>query len=313
MITADAGEIFVKKFLWWDAITHVGYGQWDHKLINTFDDADFVYDFRGGPEFMGIAARLGISWSHDIFDEFQGDSSLLESASVVGTLQSNVSSGTNITIQLGSGEAANFTEGNFYFFYDFRFLNADDAINYVKVTDVDTYSDQLVVEEMNSSRLAGSVISAYAHRFASLGSVPPSGSVPNKGRLPYVSYQADLANPERIMTVNFTTRGILMQLTYEVPYITGMDAEDLGRYAVQRPGVQEINNGRDFTGDSVDMNRGYGTLKGSWVTSNANIAQMLDGRLINNLQYIYAEIETTINTLGTASVVVLIPDFDSIT
>jgi hypothetical protein len=307
--TTTAGKVFVKGFLWWDNSTQTGYGQWFGKELFTYDDADFVYDFRGGAECLIIQTRLGSDWTTVIVDDFEGDTNLLESATKVGTLQSSATAGDSVTVQLGTGEASNFTANKYYYIFDF---DGHTYCEYVQCTAVDTGTDQITLSKLYKSYPSGAVVSAYAHRYYECSDGKRS-DVSYYSRdycqLPYYSY-----------TYSGSQVCIYDQSGYDYGsarlcvndyYLYTMDPNDEGYYAVQRPGLSEYYHpNANYSSDG--MNRSYGVCKNLYCTAKGTMAAAQDGRVIGANNWLFFQTMYYMTVGGSSTLATLFLDTESI-
>lgn len=315
MRTSTSGKVDVMFAMWHNTTTHFTYGYWSGYTINTYDDADFAYDFRAGEEVFGVASRLGTTWSVMFQDEFVGDSNLLEGTDKVGVLQSGVSAGSSVVLQLDTGEAANFTEGNYYYMFDF---SSQERVRYVKVSSVNTGADQITLETLGRDFNAGSVIAAYAHRFYTLGTGIGNESEPNLNddnsydypysRIPYVSAIDDSSCfHNQYAYINGSVQPVIAG-----EYITTMNPNDKGQYAVQRPGICELTRNNTSTGNATGMTEGYGVTKNSYMGMKNSLARFLDGRVINSKNYLYIGDADYLWRNGSYIVGIFVPDTESL-
>ena len=297
--TTEAGKMRIEAYLWWDVTGHQGYGRFASKYIKDYDSAQFVYDFRGGPEMLCISSRLGTDWDCFWIADWEGDANLVPGEHVVGTLQAGVTAGANVILQLDTGEAANFEEGYFYYLYDFGAdgINFHEWVNYVEVLDVDAYNDTIEISACNQDFPAGSVIAAYAHRYGCGLDFNPylTGAVGGWTacdygagvQMPYVSsygYENEGGTQQIEQNANWDFLGDAMGTGGSLPQTPGMAPNDMGQYACQRPLLYEAYN---KSGNTTDMNRAYGPMKNMWMTCANTLLQMTDGRRINNLNHVY--------------------------
>ncbi len=75
----------ISYWMWWNTSTHVGSNLW-HQACLTTQTSSFVYDFRGGPEILFMASRIGTSIYWSFVDEWDPIATLCESTSRFGTL-----------------------------------------------------------------------------------------------------------------------------------------------------------------------------------------------------------------------------------
>lgn len=318
--TTEAGTLRIEAYLWWDAAAHVGYGRWASKRMENYDAANFVYDFRGGPEIMLISSRLGALWTHVLLADWEGDANLVDGTHVVGVVQSGLTAGSNVLIQLAPGQAANFTEGHYAWLYDFE---GHDWCDYVRVDDVDAYHDRITINKCSQNFPAGSVIGAYVHRYCiinyeTLGFAgAPGGWTDNDKnmgvQIPYVSrYGYEMQKSTSAIYV-YCSGDVLdgaIGSGATLPTVPGMAPNDRGQFACQRPVIYEQQSAIGVSAD--DMNRGYGPVKNVWITCKTNMLQMTDGRRINNLNHVYLDDSNHFNMSGKSDQAVLIPDYDSV-
>lgn len=315
LYTTISGRVFIKHWGFWDASGHEGWLLIQRALLYTYDDADFVYDFRGGPTFMSLATRRGSTWEMFTCGKWTADSVLCEDTTVCGAFQAGVSAGSDVAVQLGAGEAANFTENGFYYVMDID--NNGGAyhcwVNYVKVTEVNTYTDVVHLQQIRHDFPAGTIIAAYPIRLYNLADRPEGGSTSRRIRIPMCSSKStdgsDWSYCISDGTSNQTWDGrgaISCYLDNNTTLLTHICPDDVGNYAIQRGYLVEEYKG-DTASDAGDMNRAYGSPEEIYVSSNENIAKMLDGREYNSRNYIRAY-----DGLTGSDTIILIPDYDSI-
>lgn len=286
--TNAAGYVWCREFLSWDDTNKILRGMWAGHRVNTVDAGDFAYDFRGGDECMGLFARVTTTWTHSIIDEWTGITAFVEDTNVTGTLQSLVSVGTDVVVQLDTGEASLFTVDHWYYMYDFNDRN---AVNYVKVTARDIGIDTITLEQVWDEFTAGGVIAAYAHRFYVYGSTADVSAF--SSHIPYCS-----DNPNAY--VFYDQVGTLYSVVDH--YLLGGFADvaqpdDNGLYACMRPIITEKYCNYGYANrNSQYMNRQYGKLKNMFM-SYGSMAQMLDYRVINSLNYLKIDSSISVNVL----------------
>jgi len=284
-IDAESGKIRAQYYCWWDTGTHIGQGLFAGYFINTYDDADFAYDFRGGDECMIIQSRLGTAWDSAMLDEWLGDTNLVEATTKVGVLQSGVVAGSDVVLQLNTGEAANFTLNKYYYIYDF---NGHTWANYCKCTNVNTGLDQITVGLINQNFPTGSVVCAYVHRWMASGNhlggwTADLNSPDYCSRIPYYSSISDQTRVIHNQTSSIQGASF-PAIVYQ--YVIKMAPNDEGVYAVMKPGVVEKGRPNGYAGDS-ENNRGYGTLKNLYVSALGSMARGLDGKVIAGNNWLY--------------------------
>lgn len=291
----NAGYISIHGLLYWDTSLRRGRVYWTGRELATYDAADFVYSFRGGAEQMMIVTRTGTLWNYILIDDYVGDPNLVEPASAVGVLQSGASAGSLVEVQLALGEAANFTINNFYFIYDFTATTTGTnatQVNYVKVTAVDTINDRIIIETLTNNFNSGAVISAYAHRFYSIGdSRSTFGYSPSViglddtysygpyARMPYYSCPVG-QSCYRAQGNNVSSDGVRTEYLSNV--ISTMAPDDRGNYAAQRPTLAEYAN------PNGSANRAYGITKNAYASAAGTASAWLDYRVVGGRQWLYA-------------------------
>jgi hypothetical protein len=115
--TATAGQVRVYFYLYWDAVNHVGLGMYGAHTLPTLDAADFIYDFRGGPEFLMLQTFTVSTWDGCFIDEMELDSNLIDSVSATTAVTNFTSADLQFRgLDLTGGSWANALDasGNFY-------------------------------------------------------------------------------------------------------------------------------------------------------------------------------------------------------
>ena len=317
MDTATSGRINIQFLMWHDTSTFTSYGIWFGQRLETYDDADFAYDIRGGDECFLFSTRLGSAWDSVGMDTFVGDPNLLEGTDKVGTVQSGASAGSSVVLQLDTGEAANFTANKYYFVLDFNGLT---RAQYVRVESVDVGTDQITIETLYQNVAAGSIVGAYIHRWVGFGNGSDSaayidnycvtyGSLECISTIPYVSS----VGSTYVMNNQNNVYGISGAVALDAArnYLLTMDPDDNGNYAVMRPGVYEKYIHNDFTTSSNGMNRAYGVLKNIYLIYTTSLSKFLDGKTISGKDYVFIQLESTVFNSGSASYSVLFLETES--
>ena len=301
--TSSPGRIDLIGYLWWDSVSHTGQSVWFHYYIATGDDVDFVYDFRGGDECIGIASRIGTDWDHFFYDDWEGDTSLVEGPDKVGVLQSGVTNGTSVVLQLDTGEASNFTQDNYYYIID---LDGHIWGNYVKVTNVNLGLDQITVDEISFDFPSGAVISSYPIRHYAVGTWHIAGTAQNA--FPMVSAKVGSDSPIAL-TGESDWLWQAMQADFLFQAIDRGAPNDDGDFVIQKPIVVEY---RSQNSQSIDANRTYGSTKNTYLVKIGTMAQMQDGRIIGGDNWIFASRSDFLFNGASADLGVLIPDTESL-
>jgi hypothetical protein len=211
-----------------------------------------------------------------ILDEWLGLVPLTEKEEITGELQSGVSAGSDVVLQLGTDEASNFTINRWYYIYDF---DGHTWINYTKCTNVDEVNDRITVQQITKNFPSGSVVCAYAHRFYMTGrgaGMPDPGRTYFKGVIPYVSSE----NQDRIIppddSIISAQKNRFLADAYVVTYTDARHPS--GSHLAQKPIIMEK---WDYNGSTDYMNRAYGQCKNLMVTDAEDLVQETGGRLID--------------------------------
>lgn len=273
---SSSDTILLQAYLHWDSSSHVGYGWWAGYQNGSLQTAGAPrkYDFRGGPETIIINTQnSGGGWEDmTILDEWLGLVPLTEKEEITGELQSGVSAGSDVVLQLGTDEASNFTINRWYYIYDF---DGHTWINYTKCTNVDEVNDRITVQQITENFSSGSVICAYAHRFYMTGRGAGSGSGRTffKGVIPYVSSenQNNVMPPDDSITSGQKNRFLVDRVVIYNEHLSGT-------HLAQKPIIMEK---WDYTGSTNYMNRAYGQCKNLMVTDVNDLVQETGGRLID--------------------------------
>lgn len=288
-VVNESGWVRTSHWLWWDNALHLGRGVYAGYRLQTYDAADFAYDFRGGEECMCLAARLGTSWSVTFIDTWVGDTNFIEGASSYGVVQVTVPSGSNLVIQLAAGQASNFMVGRKYIYYDFA---AGNQVYMVTVTAADAVTDEITLDSSVWDINAGGVIAPYAHRFYVAGDKGFVSGMLDIVNIP-ISYLSSMTDPAMPYTVagdslyNLHHNAWSLYGAYALSFmsIPSIGAPDrYGYYIVQRPSLIE---GKTHNGYFARTNPQYfGACKNIYVSSTVGLSQFLDYRTIGGKDYL---------------------------
>jgi len=311
IIQSYTGSRFViEAYLWWDVGAlppqGTGYGLWASAYVATVDDGPFVYDFRGGPEFIALSANNNESWSTFVLGDWFADSSTkwfpYDKTVASAVVNNPTGTGASAFVELADATEVNrFEVGEYYYLTDY---NGVEKAEYVKVTAKDitgpTYG--VTVEQINSTAFAvGSVLAAYAHRFYCFFT---NKQVTGTGKYDQViPYCSNYSNKAYVTGLN----EIKNEFTGSIGLLNVMQPDDEGNYAVEEPFVGEDIDGSN---GSDEMNNTLGKCVGCWMSSINGLTKMQIGRTIedppgNPLNFMYME-----NREGFAF---LAPDYDSTT
>lgn len=302
-----------------DTVTHFTPGIWSGQRIPTLDDSDFIYNVRGGDEGFMLHDVISATWHSVCWDEWVGVANKVEGTDKVGTLQSSVTAGSNVVLQLGAGEAANFTAEKYYFIYDFSTTSASghlklSNVQYVKVSSVNTSTDQITIYVLAYNFSSGSVIGAYVHRWASFG----DGNTPTiinissaYSKIPYCSsYNSGAA------TYAFHDQRSYLTAAIRAGWFSGFfvsSPDDEQKYDVMRPVVAEYTIENYSAGSSTDMNRWYGPLKNTYIIYLTSMLAGQEGKVINGKNYIFFKLFSAIFNDGGSSYSVMVLDSEATT
>lgn len=302
MKSTEVGCIRVENFLWWNKSTHTGYGYWGGYYVYTYDSATFEYRFRGGYCGIVIHSRRASSWSHAGVLDWEGDSNLVEGTDKYGVLQSGITAGSSVVLQLAAGQAINFTVNKWYFIFNF---DGQHWVNYCKVIARDTGADTVTVDYLQKNFQSGSVIASYAHRFHQFGN-GVSGDInsgnntawinDNRGKstIPYVSSNSYYTsygngsyaffNPSHYYLS--VSSGVRLAAIRDV--LERLNNDDYGLQAVMRPIIVEYYRGQDssYNTYNLGMNRAYGQTKELYFCYNNAFSTGADGKIINGKNYV---------------------------
>jgi hypothetical protein len=307
---SEAGSVRAQPYLWWNATTHCGYGLWAGKKITTSDDADFSYDFRGGDECMFIQSRIGTSWTCFYLDEFTGDVELLKPSTQIGVLQSGVTAGTSVVLQLDTGEAANFVINDYCFIID---MQDHSWVNCVKITNTDTGTDQITVDTISQNFPAGAIVGSYPHRYVSFGNytdtVANFNYASRLSKLPYINTPTQA----RVFHDQYSSISGTANIEYAPAYLARMAPRRNGSYATIFPGICEGYWENDVSGGNNGGNEAYGTLKNIIASPLGTMAAGQDGRVDSGKNYLFFLRSDSIANGGLYSIASCLLDTESTT
>jgi len=317
---SGGGYIQISGWLWWDAAgvsgpAHTGYHEWFRTNIDTLDDGEFIYDFRGGPRLISIAAKKSGDWDGivlmdwDPTNKYWGDQ---DPTTVGAVITNSPSAGTTVTINfLDYATASQFQLNKYYAIIDFNGNTKYDFVKVVRAA-VPSADNTIEVDRLlysytsngTSTDLSNPVMSLYPHRYIVFGDHPTGG----QGYWtvsPYCTFRSTLNDSSKMKGLN----GIEHRFTCRSELLFRMNRDDNGNYWAIPPVIHEFkNNGTSYQGNfNVDMNHAYGIPVETYYATNSGITQMEGGRNINGEPYIYAYgFDSGYRTGNT----VLIPDYD---
>lgn len=299
--TYAASDVWVpiQCCLYWNTTTHIGYGYWFGTILclNTATGNNY-YSIRGNTDVAVICARTstGASWTQFLFDNFIGASNplILEDPTKSGTLTSPATAGSFATLQLGSGQASNFTTGNSYYIYDFT---NHSWVDYVTVTGRNIGLDQITVDAISYNYPTGAIIGPYPHRFYVSGatgyaqtltgyvdnissSYHSQSGIGRRSTIPYVSAAPGYVFHNQTGSI-YGACNIDAQATVSYGALFRVDPDDNGRYLVQRPTIYEAY--RNNSDSAVGCDRFYGIASNIYIGTNTNFSTA--PRTIEGLDY----------------------------
>ena len=288
-VNSEAGYVRMQGMMWWDNTDHIARAIWMGFLLETYDSAIFAYQFIGGDEFLFMASQLGSAWYYQYVDTFTGITNKLEAITKIGVLQSGITAGSSVVLQLDTGEASNFTVDKFYYLYDFV---GHGWVNYIKVTARDTGADTVTIESCDQNFPAGTVLTPYAHRYYGAGSIryfdasPTNTNGASSGTtgfgavaFPYVSSSDQTA----VIHVQNSWISLQAQRLYYNNFLTVGDPDDEDYYDCMRLLFADGRNGKN---SSTSMNRIYSKSNNSLVTARGTMGQMVNTRTLNSIDYL---------------------------
>jgi hypothetical protein len=290
----------MQSLLWWDTTAKKAQGYFGGGRIATLDSQEFAYHFAAGAEAIGLFARIGTAWSNCILDEFESyGATFLEGTDKVGVLQSGITAGTSVVLQLATGEAANFTVGKNYYLYD---LDGHTWVDYATVTARDTGAHTVTLNIVNFNFPAGAVLCAYAHRHVFFTSNYTGGTNMSSNsytgyRIPYVSSLNSASyvvhnQTGEIMGVAGSDSTDQAFSMFASVYNRGTSVSESDDWLCWGAPILEIYRHNSVIGDSTSMNRILGKLKNIKIFMRGSLAQMQDTRTLNSIAYIVTDTNT---------------------
>ena len=303
--TASPGNILFEAYTWYDTCASEYNNRYYSESIGTLDGAAFVYDFRGGPNFISLGTRRGFNWDFFQVGDWTGDDRYVESADKTAVLMESISTtdvswsaGNDASVKVAVGESQNFTIDKYYYIYDASSgTQSTPWVNYVKILDkIETPSfDILHLDVSRYDFPTGSVLSPYLHRSYAWQRDYVSY---NDAKIPYVSMKSTDNYWYQIAQENY----IGVNFDFDSRFLHTMSPEEVRGYAVQRALICESASGH--------CNRVYGYPLGFYASDDDDLTQMLGGRIIDSTRYIYA---ASFSETYTLTLAFLLPDYDSTT
>ena len=134
---ATANRINFAMYTYWNATTHVG--TFKHSATSyylaTYDADPFTIWFSGNKNFGFVTLKLGVTYYCLYWGKFT------RYWNTLGTLQSSVTAGTGVTLQLGSGQANDFYVGESHLMLE----NSTNTMERVTITGVNKSANTVTV------------------------------------------------------------------------------------------------------------------------------------------------------------------------
>jgi len=297
MRTASPGIVYITTWMSWDKDIHRGFMSYNTKELNTVDDGDFTYDFRGGPECISFMTRIGSAWDAFFLDEWADLPTHVENSTKRGSTTAAVAAGAT-SFSVGVGQGANFTIGNDYFLLS---LDKMEACEYVTIANV--VGDVITVDDpVLFNFKSGSELTAYHLRVYATGNQVPS--LITSSPLMTLPLSSDRGKEWGFSstTVNYSAAEGDVN---EKSIIDGAPNHK-GEYVVQQPTIKEyFGNAGWYAG-----NRMYGIAKNQWFTAKLSMLQMGNGRTILGDVFAYYMPYNNISWAGVSTIAAMIPDTD---
>lgn len=199
-------------------------------------------------------------------------------------------------ITVGTGEGAQFVNGNYYFIYD---LLTRPSVNSFRV--ISKSVDELTIDRLYRPFPVGSKIGSYPHKFVIGGG--SSGLLTQGATIPYFNVAGTMAATNAIAGMahefpdsvypftnwwsGFPTYGGGIGFSTDNAYIDRMSPNRKGEYAVQRPGIAEYFAWGNASNQAGSGQTAYGQLKNIIVGSSAGMSPNIHGRKLSGIDYTY--------------------------
>lgn len=158
--SGTAGQILMYPYMGWNSTTRVGTQGWNTTLgyLTTTGNTTWTYVYASANENSFIASTFTTIWT--CYSVQLAKPQMLNPAH--GVLQSDVTAGTDVVIQLATGEADNFIVGKSYQIID------EVSRNWVEVTNVDKVNHTVTATlTYNFTTANFAMIGSYPHRWCS--------------------------------------------------------------------------------------------------------------------------------------------------
>lgn len=296
---------------------------YDGLKLDTLDAAAFVYDFRANDNglFYGQSQISG-TWKGCGVDEFAPLSNYLESpVTISGTAQTGLTNGANVVVQVTDAAEANlFTNGEWYFVYDFRYdaviplvAVAYGECNGVGIAD-GLNADEIRFATLNNDFNSGAKISPYPLPVMSIDNGCAAGDAGeddfrDTGWGSQIPFYGRSDGTTGHYCINDQSGDITGQyiISRDSQAILTAAPDDKGNYTVQRPLICENRRPNDTSSLSYNtqMNRPYGENKNLYLSDDNGMSVMSTGRTIDSKEHINIADENTMFVGGSSSLSVL--------
>ena len=327
--TSVPAEVHVHWFLSRGVTGHHPVGLWSGRALKSVDSGPFTYDFRGGPEFMGIMTKVpGDSvWYVDCLDEWVPLDGFCEDDALVGGVvaedapytPSTTLSPSPVVVKMASAEEAeSFAVGQGYFIFHARPLPQAYAPNYsfceitYGIVNAKGAAGGLASNEIRFSQVSGGVyslntiragarISPYYHRWYTFGTTSINNG--SSGRPGFLSRNSSGSVSNGVSALPYVSyQGTLDRVANnDASIITGIcnlnsdgllgrGEQDNGLVPVMRGAIFEASH-HNATSSTFNesMNRAYGETKNVFLSISTGLSIMEAGRTIGGKQHLYYE------------------------
>jgi hypothetical protein len=157
-LDAQSNKIDILSYVYWDNSTHTGNIKMQYNAysyIDTYSSSSF-YIWCSASE-NGVVLDTYVSSQHRT--AFVSLLNSYDPVAALGVTQSGVSAGSDVVLQLGSGEADRFVAGTSYQIFD------TENRNWVEVNSVDVGTDQITITTLSYDFSAGSRIGVLPYRW----------------------------------------------------------------------------------------------------------------------------------------------------
>jgi hypothetical protein len=289
---------------------------YDGVRLDTLDAAEFVYDFRANDNgLLYVQSRISGTWRGCGVDEFAPLTNYLEDPSTIsGTAQTALSNGANVVVQVtDAAEASLFTNGEWYYVYDFRYdavipriAVAYGECNGVGVAD-GLNADEIRFATLNNDFNSGAKISPYPLTTYTMspGCDLDGNDFRDDGDGPLIPFFGRSDGTTGHYCIHDQTGEIqgAFRISRELNAITIAAPDDKANYTVQRPLVCEYARPNDAA--VTQMNRPYGESKNVYISDDDGLSVMSTGRTIDSKEHINVADENAMFNGGSALLSVL--------